>query len=441
LPFEQWHGREGFLKVGVFENQVERRFRQETYQNSRLPTEGAASFQAPFNRFFSRAYPRLVARGDAPTIKPVRTDVNYDGTLDVQAWSWMADLPLTSWLKTVGGMRFESTQISIRSDLEREADIIKPDGTVATPFNRDGSRRTDPDTGLPFGDSAFQQDDVFPSVALVLDPLEDVTVRASYAETLARQTFRELAPVRQREFLGGSSFVGNPSLQAASVENYDLRIDYRPAEGALLSASVFHKDIVDPIEVVQRFPEDGSSGFDTPINFPKGELRGLELELRGDLGKLSERLRGLSAGFNATFLESNVQLPTSQKQLLSKPIEERDLVNAPERLLNFNLRYTIEETGTELGLFYTLTGESLVAGATQNDGRFVPPRVKREFDRLDFTLKQPLGEHLELSFSAENLTNPDIQQAYKSRFTETRVASSFSEGIDWSVNLSASFEF
>ena len=449
LPFEQWNDREGFLEVGFFDDSVDRTFEQESFSNffdSNNPP-GNITFEAPFGRFFSAAWPDRVP--NANDFEPNRGDIDYRGAFDIRAWYGMVDMPVTAWLKAIGGARFESTDIRTVTDPERDASIVKPNGTRATVWEdfEDGVRARDAESGLPLGDAVFEQDDVLPAFALLLTPHEDVTVRGSYAETIARQTFREITPIQQQEFLGGDTFIGNPNLDASSVENWDLRVDYRPAEGSLISVSGFLKDIQDPIEVVQRLPDDGSFVFDTPLNFPEGQLRGLEIEMRQDLDAFAEMLQGLSVGFNATLLDSEVTLPSSEVEILdnalgrTNAITERAMVNMPEQLINANIRYQIEETGTKLGLFYTFQGETLVAGPGQTSGRFVPSRFREPVGRLNFTLSQELWDHFTLSFKAENLTNPRVEEVFKSEFSETAVHTTFTEGIDYSVSLSAKFEF
>lgn len=448
LPFEQWTGDEGYLKLGLFDDSVERTFEQESYSNffdSSLPS-GEIFFEAPFEDLFSEAWPGLENTND---IEPFDGDIDYDGTYDIRAWYWMADLPLTPWLKTIGGMRFESTDISVATAPERNAALVGPGGSRITPWEdfEDGVRATDPETGLPLGDAEFQRDDVLPSVALVLTPRDEVTLRASYTETLARQTFRELTPIQQQEFLGGDVFIGNPRLEAASVKNYDLRLDYRPFRGSLISGSVFRKDITDPIEIVQRITSDGSFIFDRPVNFPEGRMDGVELEARQQLGEVADWLTGLSVGFNATLLDSQVQLPGDEIDKLdaelgrSDAITERDMVNAPDYLLNFNIAYEYEPSGTRLGLFYTRQGDTLVAGPGISNSFFVPSRYREGFGTLNFTLSQKLGEYFKLSFKAKNLTNPKIREVYRSDFSDEAVHSSYTKGIDLSIGLSAEISF
>ena len=51
------------------------------------------------------------------------------------------------------------------------------------------------------------------------------------AETVARQTFKELTPILQQEFLGGPIFIGNPELGMSALNNYDLRARLRAVRG------------------------------------------------------------------------------------------------------------------------------------------------------------------------------------------------------------------
>ena len=193
----------------------------------------------------------------------------------------------------IGGVRFESTEIGIVNDAEADARLV-PAGDR---LDRRSSNPGDADVD-------FEQDDVLPSIGLEYKPVEQVTLRAAYSETVARQTFKELTPILQQEYLGGPIFIGNPDLGMSALKNYDLRVDYTPYEGGLVSVSWFHKDIEDPIEYVQQLAP--AFTFTTPVNYPEGKLTGFEFEVRQDLGQFWEPLEGLSVGANATFIDSEV---------------------------------------------------------------------------------------------------------------------------------------
>ena len=418
LPFEQWGGEPGYLEFGVFDDEVARTFGQDTFSNFGDNSE----FSGFFEDFWSASFP------DEPhpiTDGPPFIDVDYDGDLNVSAWYGMLDLPLAEPLDVIGGVRFESTEIDVVLDPEEDA-LWFPKGATQGVLLDPGE-----------ADVHFQQEDALPAVGLVYELTDEVTLRTAYSRTVARQTFKELTPIQQQEYLGGPIFIGNPELEMSSLRNYDLRVDYTPYEGGLLSASWFHKDIDDAIEYVQQFP---GVTFTTARNYPEGELTGYELEARQDLVHWFERLDGLAIGANATFIDSSVTLPDDEAEDLAAAgvnLTERDATNAPEHLYNLYLRYDVEETGTKATLFYTIQGDTLVAGAAADPRAFIPSVYAKEYDTLNLVLSQKLGPYLTLRFEAKNLTNPDIEEVYRSNeldgdITKTR----YTKGIDFSLGLS-----
>ncbi len=425
VPFRQWTDSEGYFKLGFFDDRVDREFRQETFTNS----GDFSTFQGDFDDYYSGVFPGE----DGHDILASDFDVDYDGKLDVSAWYSMLDLPITSYLNVVGGFRVESTEIEVVNIPEEFATWFPP--------NALGPVELEPGDA----DVVISEDDLLPSFGLVVKPVEQVTLRASYSETIARPTFKELTPVLQQEFLGGPIFIGNPEVQLSKVKNYDIRLDYKPYEGGFLSASWFTKDIDGAIENVQRFV---NFNFTTPRNFPEATLKGWEFEARQNLGNFFDGFEPFSVGANATLIDSEVRLPADERAQfdlpnIQAPQSKRDATNAPEHLYNIYLNFDYPSTGTRAGLFYTVRGDTLVAGAGTSDGNFVPSVYESEFDTLNFTVSQTLWDNFMLSFKAKNLTNPKIKTVYRSAYVPggdvTRT--SFSKGVEFSLSLSARFEF
>lgn len=82
-----------------------------------------------------------------------------------------------------------------------------------------------------------------PRVNLVIEPIEDVVLRASYTEDINRPDFNQLST----SIVFGTSSqaaipIGNPNLQPETVQSYDLSLDWYFAPSALFSVGVFHKD-------------------------------------------------------------------------------------------------------------------------------------------------------------------------------------------------------
>ena len=426
FPFEAWNGEEGFFKVGMFADQVDRDFFQDTFQNA--DANLAVLNDEPFETFWSSIFP-----SQGPTYEDPLVDVNYTGEQTILAGYGMFDVPLNEQMNLIGGARVESTDLSTELTFDEFA-LWVPEGATQPLFLSDA----DPEEY----NADISQTDLLPALNVNYRPTEQVTIRAAYSQTIARPVFRELTPALQQEFLGGPVFIGNPDTQLSNLDNYDLRFDYTPYEGSLVSLSWFRKDIDDPIEAVQR---NSGFTFTTVDNFPKGRLNGIELEMRQDIGRFWNRAAGLSVGGNATFIDSEVEIPAvDQGELLvvGAPQETRDATNAPEFLYNLYATYDLERTGTQFGLFYTVKGDTLVAGATAASGNFVPDVYAREFGTLNASISQRLGRFFRLQVQGKNLTNPEIETVYRSEYIagdETRT--SFTRGFEVAVSLSAQITF
>lgn len=423
LPFEQWSGSKGYLKFGLFHDQVDRTFNQDTFSNF----NDNSSFEGPLGQPWSSAFP-----GETHPITESLFDVDYDARQRVAACYAMADLPLLESLDLIGGCRWESTRIGIENTAEANATWFPPGSLAPTQLNPGDA------------DVSFEQRDVLPSIGLVFKPTDEVTLRASYNRTVARQTFKELTPILQQEFLGGPVFIGNPELQMSELRNYDLRADYAPWPGTLLSASWFRKDIKDPIEYVQQL---ATFDYTTAVNYPSGRLTGTEFEVRQGLGHYLDALDGLTLGANATFIHSKVSLPDDEIAGFSMPgieapMTSREMTNAPEHLYNFFATYDIAATSTQLALFYNVQGDSLVAGAGQSNGNFVPSVYALQSDSLNVSLSQKLGPWVVLSLAAKNLTNPDITTVYRSDYIDGDVTkTTYTRGIEYTLSIGGEIKF
>lgn len=432
FPFEQWSGDEGYFKVGLFNDNLTREYRQESFAND--GGNPLAGPEGPWTGYYwSDFYYMLPEYDQAGNIISAKNiDVNYDGKQNISAWYYMMDLPLFSSLNLIGGVRYEDTELSIKNtpDIETALLIVR---------NEDGFF-VNSNYGIEDPDVSFKQQDVLPSIGFEFNPFDQVTFRGSYTETIARQTFKELSPIAQQEYLGGDVFVGNPNLKMSSLKNYDLRLDFTPYNGGLISASYFLKKIKDPIEYVQGATD---FTFTTPVNFPEGRLSGFELEMRQQMGHFWDSLDGLSLGGNATFIDSEVTPSAEEYKTFSNTVfdpSNRPMRNAPEHLYNLFLTYDRPESGTNLALFYTVRGDTLIAGPGLAKGAFVPSVYETEYGTLNFSLAQKLGETWTLKFQAKNLLDPKIETVYRSQYLAGDVTkTSYTKGMDFSISLSAAF--
>jgi hypothetical protein len=417
LPFRRWGTEPGSLRLGAFGDHVERDFDQDSFDNF---ADTGAQFPGDYDDSWSANW-----LNESHPITESLNDVDYHGDQRLTALYSMVDVPISENTSVIGGVRFEETSIDIVNDPEEFATWFPPGAT--SPQDLDPGE----------ADVSFHQRDALPSIGVVYEPTRKTTLRAGYSQTVARQTFKELTPILQSEYLGGPVFIGDPALQMSELKNYDLRLDYVPYEGGLWSASWFHKTIDGPIEYVQRLV---NFTFTTPRNYPDGEMTGYELEMRQQLGRLYDPLEGLSLGVNATFIDSTVNLPADEIEDLTAagaPITSREMTNAPEHLYNAYLSYDFEGSGNEVALFYTIQGDTLVAGAGESRGNFVPSIYAEEHGSLNLSAKFRLARYLSLRIQAKNLTNPQIRTVYRSDFTGDDVTrTSYTRGTEISFGLS-----
>lgn len=466
LPFKQWTDTEGSLKAGLFVDRVERSYQQDSFKYEHGPgytpwkEEYSGGF---FDSSFSNIFGLDEATGydginyDDAHLFPLQNempwqilksgeDASYDGKQDIDAWYWMADIPIRENLNLVGGTRVEKTHMSTQ--------YRASDGESLFFFKWDDGKLTG-DTVGPDGwseaDASIDRTDVLPALSLEYSPREDLTLRGAYSQTVARPTFKEISPILQLEYLGSDQFVGNNNLVMSELVNYDLRIEYIPREGSFFSASWFYKDITDPIEYAKVVI--AQSPYIQPFNFPDGWLQGVELEARQSMGDMLPVLKGLKLRLNATVIDSEVtvpeQFPGTNRGLAGRPIDSglpgqviassRDMRGAPEYLFNGSLSYTIEPTGTQLNLFYTQKGDTLIAGEASLDG-YAPNVYAKEHGELNFGVSHPIGEKYKLSFMVKNLLNPNIDTVYRSQhISSDAVKTSYSKGRSFSLSLTGTF--
>jgi hypothetical protein len=424
LPFAAVDDQPGYVKLGVFHDRVDRRFNQDTFSNFNDPSFYVGQFDELdwSQHWLFEDHP--ITAGNA--------DIDYDGEQQISASYMMLELPLVSTLRFIGGVRFESTEISIVNHPEEDA-VWVPPGQFGTADLEPGD-----------ADVSFSQNDILPAFGLLYQAVEGLTLRASYSGTVARQTFKELTPIVQQEYLGGPIFLGNPELQMSSLRNYDFRADYVPYEGSLFSASVFRKDIDQPIEYVEKL---ATFAFTTAVNYPRGTLSGIELETRQGLAQFSPALQGLSVGANGTWIDASVRVPEDEINGFINlhgvaPPSTRDMTNAPEYLYNLFLTCDIAATETSFGLFYTVQGDTLVQGPGPSNSFFIPATYLTRYETFNATLSQSLGRGVKLMFSAKNLTDAERREVYRSDFTGQDVTRrTHHDGIDFSLSIGGEIKF
>ena len=86
----------------------------------------------------------------------------------------------------------------------------------------------------------------FPSVNLIYALSDRTNLRASWSQTTARPSFREISTAEIVDVLSGMTFIGNVDLVQTDIQNMDLRYETFFNSNQMLSLSGFYKTSVNP---------------------------------------------------------------------------------------------------------------------------------------------------------------------------------------------------
>ena len=385
-PFDQWSGLEADVKFGLFGSYSRRDFIERIYDYDSQTNYDDWLFNGVPNNFLTpenlRYSTEFNSRGQTNYVFPRYVNEQgrstYDGKQDINAVYAMTDLPLTEAFTFVGGARLESTDLSVFSESANSG-------------------------------SNISQTDVLPAAGLIFTFYrEQMKLRLNYGKTVARPTYREIAPYRSYDIAGDEVIEGNPNLTMSEIDNFDLRWDWFLGPGEVLSFGGFYKDLQSPIEKY-NVTLDGS--IITFINRETAQVYGLEFEARKNLMFISPRFENFSAGFNLALIQSQTELTEDElgnKQIFDPDVSEtRPMFDQSPVILNADLNFDKPEWRTSATISFNYTAERIyLANGIGPDIYEWPGPI------LNFTWIQGLGDHWSAKFAAKNLLNPTWERTY-----------------------------
>jgi outer membrane receptor protein involved in Fe transport len=294
--------------------------------------------------------------------------------------------------------------------------------------------------------------DLFPTLNLIYELTENQNIRAAFAKTIARPSFKELSyaqildPISNTTFNGGfhvyePDWDGN--LTETYINNYDLRWELFMEQGQNVSASVFYKQFDDPIEIV-RIPTATTSTEIQPRNVGDAHLYGFEFEFNQNLKMLSPIMKNLNINGNITLVKSELEM-TSTEYNSRKPKERtgeniqntREMAGQSPYVVNAGLVYNNADSGIDAGLFYNVKGPTLLIVGT---GIF-PDVYQEPLHSLNLSLNKKFGEAKKTSvdFKVSNILNQDELSYYESYKAANQTNERRSPGRSFSIGLSHKF--
>ena len=209
--------------------------------------------------------------------------------------------------------------------------------------------------------------DFLPSLNLTYTLNPKNQLRASASRTIARPEFREIAPFQFFDYEQIWGISGNTDLKRTSILNGDLRYEFYPKSGELISLGVLYKHFSDPIELRMDAGSNSDRWLFGYTNANEATLYGAEVEIRKGLDFISDKLRNLTFISNLTILESSVKINTIQAGGKDTD-QDRPLYGQSPYLINGGLQYTAQ--GWNATLLYNRIGPRLYLVGDPNGAGF-----------------------------------------------------------------------
>jgi TonB-dependent receptor len=324
-------GDDELVGYGVYNS--DSNFRRSNFTNDEVNYNAAINFKYSFN--FSDSFTNDIKAGYFGTYKKATNqqvsvkletfgrsfgvDPNYDkdviyGSLTkfldgsnyyYGGFGWFGSLKYSN--KYIGDVKVHSPFLMMDNKMGRFVRLVWGARAESYLYTQIGSQ------SIAAGDFGKNQKDdklwqFLPSASLIISPTNKINVRLGYNRSVLRPQFAERLNVPYLDPIRAVMIYNYGGGVVSSVaNNYDLKMEWFPSGGEILSFGVYHKDIADPIEGVGA--SDTSAGRDIyNMNSDSAKLWGVELEFYKSLSFLGEgeTLKDLFIYGNATVNSTKV---------------------------------------------------------------------------------------------------------------------------------------
>jgi len=318
-------------------------------------------------------------------LEEVQMRNHYDGDNALGAAYLSATLPLGR-LSLLAGLRYEYTHM------------------VLTVNTRDYEES-------PF-DHKYDYNDLFPSLNATYRLDEKQQLRLSYGKTVNRPEFREVSPAVFYDFDLASNVQGNTSLKPCYIQNFDVRYEFYPSQGEIISLAAFYKYFDSPIE--WTYTVTGGTGLVySYLNARSARSYGLELDVRKNFDFIGLKDFGIS--FNGALIKSKVEFEEGSKE------ENRPMQGQSPYLINAGLFYKNERVQLDVAVLYNRIGKRII-GVGRSEGTTsghetlrVPDSYEMPRDVIDLSASKRFGSHWEVKMQVKDLLS---QKVYYKQFAD-----------------------
>lgn len=245
---------------------------------------------------------------------------------------------------------------------------------------------------------------IFPSMNITYNINDKNLIRFSYGKTINRPEFREISATDYEDFDMNVIIHGNKDLKDAYCNNFDLRYEWYPNTGEIISIAGFYKKFINPIEL---FLIPAGTGYDyAPYNTEEAYSAGIELDVRKTLIEFENStsflryFKDLTIIFNSSLIQSEIN--TNKAFAREK---YRIMQGQSPYIINLALFYNNVNKQFSVNLIYNKVGKRIAfAGTPSNPHTWELPR-----NSLDLTVTKNFGKRFELRMGFKDILNEPVR--------------------------------
>lgn len=358
----------------------------------------------------------VIANAELPS-QPLLNDTtiagdDYISAQMIDAYYIESDFFFDQKWRVTAGVRYEDFRQVVTPLVPQTGEIDLPTGVTAEDLL----------------DLTFQEDDIYPSLALTYFLTDEQQLRFSYGKTVVRPDLREVSQATYLDPLTLFPVGGTPGLETTDIDNIDARWEWYMDNGDTLSVGLFYKDMKNPIESVQSPSQDGPP-LVRIANAETGEVYGTEVEW----------LKSLNNNFfvsgNVTLSDSSITLDTQNivdQTGVSTSIThtERRLTGHSEWVVNSQLGFDSDDGMHSASLVYNVFGDRIIIPGIDGRG----DSFEQPFHSVDVVYNYYPDFNSQITLKAQNLLNQDKEI----EFDDTLLRSE-TRGVSFSLTYERSF--
>jgi len=266
-------------------------------------------------------------------------------------------------------------------------------------------------------------DSFLPSVNLRAKFRPDLFLRFAYSKALTRPDFANLSPALTLNPSSGTGSGGNPNLQPAKADQYDLSLEWYFGRSNMLAGSIFRKDVSG---FNQKFAQDEVIGGVTYAisryrNGGNGKIQGFEVNYQQFFDFLPGLLSGLGLQSNVTYVDSAIQVVGLNYSVPAESLSK----------YSYNVTGIYEKGPVSVRLAYNWRSKYVATTSADSAGRslYVAP-----LGQLDLSMNFTVNKNISFKLDALNLTNTYRNMYYGSTLLP-QISNQFDRSIEAGVRV------